>query len=467
MVFNSLHFLVFFGWMTGAYFVLGHRWRPYLLLLGSCYFYMAFMPIYILILGFTILVDYWAARWIDQAQGHQRKALLILSILANVGVLAYFKYYAFIGQNLTWLVQALGGQLTWPPLSILLPIGLSFHTFQAMSYTIEVYRGKQAPERNFWMYSLYVMYFPQLVAGPIERPQNLLPQFHSTHAWDANRVRAGLLQMLWGFFKKVLIADRLAVLVDHVYGDLSHQDGFTIGMATLLYSFQIYGDFSGYSDIAIGASKVMGIELMRNFNAPYLAKSIPDFWRRWHISLSTWFKDYVYLSLGGNRVALPRWYFNILVVFVLSGIWHGASWNFVIWGCLHGLFQILGLSLSRLFPSLNPANLVSVWKIRLYQVWTFVLVSLAWVFFRLTHLWEIKAYLKALVRLPGQGSFGLNPEELCFALGLVGLLLWTEIKSLDQAWLRPKGFVWKCGLAIGLLYFFGVFDLKTFIYFQF
>jgi D-alanyl-lipoteichoic acid acyltransferase DltB (MBOAT superfamily) len=337
MVFNSLQFLVFFGIVTSAYFLLAHKYRWALLLLASCYFYMAFVPIYLGILALTIVIDYFAGIYLERFQGGAKKIFLGCSLLANLGVLAIFKYYFFFTDNVNALSSYFSIPIHFPVLNILLPIGLSFHTFQAMSYTIEVYRGKQKAERNFGIYSLYVMFYPQLVAGPIERPQNLIHQFYEKHVWDTVRVKLGLLQMMQGFFKKVVIADRLALVVDPAYANLSNQSTLNLIIASIFYSFQIYCDFSGYSDIAIGASKVMGFKLMNNFNAPYTAKSIPDFWRRWHISLSSWFKDYVYFSLGGNRVSVPRWYVNIMIVFILSGFWHGASWNFVIWGALHGL----------------------------------------------------------------------------------------------------------------------------------
>ncbi len=273
MLFNSLQFLVFFIIVTLTYFLLSHKYRWLLLLLASCYFYMAFVPVYILILGGTIIVDYFAGIYLGKAKGKSRKLILIASLVANVGVLLVFKYYNFFLHNLSKVLAAASIDHALPFLSILLPIGLSFHTFQAMSYTIEVYRGNQQPEKHFGIYALYVMYYPQLVAGPIERPQNLLPQLHAQQFYNFERIKAGLMQMTWGFFKKIVIADRLAQVVDYVYTDIAPQNGLTLVLATLFYSFQIFCDFSGYSDIAIGASKVMGINLMTNFRNPYLSKS--------------------------------------------------------------------------------------------------------------------------------------------------------------------------------------------------
>ncbi len=346
---------------------------------ASCYFYMAFLPIYILILGFTIVVDYYAGLWIERSAGKEKKRWLILSLIVNIGVLAVFKYYHFFIDNLSGLLENAGIPANLPLLTILLPIGLSFHTFQAMSYTIEVYRGHQRAEKHFGIYALYVMFYPQLVAGPIERPQNMLHQFHEKKTFDYDNAVYGLKLMAWGFLKKVVIADRLAYMVNIVYNNPHEYQGLPLILATVFFSFQIYCDFSGYSDIAIGAARVMGFNLMRNFNYPYFSSSVSEFWGRWHISLSTWFKDYLYIPLGGNRVAIPRWYLNLLIVFVVSGIWHGANWTFVAWGLLHGILLISENIKDRLsarlkFPFKSP-KLFSI-------IATFSVVSVAWIFFR-------------------------------------------------------------------------------------
>ena len=469
MVFNSLQFLVFFGIVTSAYFLLAHKYRWALLLLASCYFYMAFVPIYLGILGLTIVIDYFAGIYLERFQGGAKKIFLGCSLLANLGVLAIFKYYFFFTDNFNSLASYFSVPIHFPVFNFLLPIGLSFHTFQAMSYTIEVYRGNQKAERNFGIYSLYVMFYPQLVAGPIERPQNLIHQFYEKHVWDTDRVKSGLLQMMQGFFKKVVIADRLAMVVDPAYANLSNQSSLNLIIASIFYSFQIYCDFSGYSDIAIGASRVMGFKLMNNFNAPYTATSIPDFWRRWHISLSTWFKDYVYFSLGGNRVSVPRWYINIMIVFILSGFWHGASWNFVIWGVLHGLFQLMGLTLNRIFPYLAADQRKSITGIWIYRLFTFLLVTIAWVFFRIPKFGDIQIYFRQLV----QGTFSdpislaFNANELLFSILLIVGLYLFDLKR-DKIKVDSVQLFWPImvGLAF-LIYFFGVFNLKQFIYFQF
>lgn len=271
MLFNSFYFVYFFITVTSIYFILPQRHRWFLLLLSSCYFYMAFVPIYILILGFTIVVDYFAGIFIEKASGKKRRLYLICSLIANIGVLCVFKYYNFINENFSFLLHGFGLKNPLPYLSILLPIGLSFHTFQAMSYTIEVYRGNQKTERHFGIYALYVMFYPQLVAGPIERPQNLLHQFREKHPLDSDRIFEGLKIMIWGFFKKLVIADRLGIYVNIAYENVPQHDGMTLLLATFFFSFQIYCDFSGYSDIAIGAAKVMGFDLMTNFRRPIFA----------------------------------------------------------------------------------------------------------------------------------------------------------------------------------------------------
>jgi D-alanyl-lipoteichoic acid acyltransferase DltB (MBOAT superfamily) len=346
---------------------------------------MTFVPVYILILLFTIIVDYLAGILIEKSKGSKRKAFLVMSLVANIGILAIFKYYNFINENITTLLHGFNLTNQLPYLTILLPIGLSFHTFQAMSYTIEVYRGNQKAERNFGIYSLYVMFYPQLVAGPIERPQNLLYQFRTPHEFDYRRVTDGLKLMAWGLFKKVVIADRLAIVVNNVYDNPKEFHGLSFVIATVFFAFQIFCDFSGYTDIAIGAAKVMGFDLMRNFNKPYHAKSVSDFWSRWHISLSTWFKDYLYIPLGGNRVSVPRWYFNLLIVFLLSGLWHGANWTYIVWGALNGFYLVFAIITTNIRKKLNDFTGISriKWLHNSVQlITTFILIAVAWVFFR-------------------------------------------------------------------------------------
>ena len=389
MIFNSWEFALFFPLVTVLYFVLPHKFRWMLLLLASCLFYMTFIPVYILILLFTIVVDYFAGIFIEKSEGHRRKVFLTASIIVNVGALVFFKYFNFINGNMLELARLVHWNYPIGALNIILPIGLSFHTFQAMSYTIEVYRGKQKAEKHFGLYSLYVMFYPQLVAGPIERPQNLIHQFKEKHEFDYTNVTEGLKLMAWGLFKKVVIADRLAVVVNRVYRNPEIYPGLPTLIATIFFAFQIYCDFSGYSDIAIGAARVMGFKLMLNFKRPYFSKSISEFWKRWHISLSSWFRDYLYIPLGGSRVSKWRWQYNLLIVFLLSGLWHGANWTFVIWGALNGIYLIASV-----WTENARAKLVELSGLSKYpethklikMLITFCLVCFAWIFFRANSL---------------------------------------------------------------------------------
>ena len=296
--------------------------------MASCIFYAAFIPQYLLILFFLIAIDYSAGLLIERRK--DKKFWLIISIVANISLLGLFKYYDFFISNVNELTGSHLILLKW-----ILPIGLSFHTFQSMSYTIEVYRGKQKAITHAGYYALYVMFYPQLVAGPIERPQNLLPQFLKKQPFSSQKLYEGLRLMAWGFFKKLVIADRIGQYADAVFNHPEHAGTLPVWLAVFFFSIQIYADFSGYSDIAIGAARCMGIDLSINFNRPYSSKNIREFWKRWHISLSSWFRDYVYIPLGGNRKGLLRKNINLLLTFILSAIWHGAGWTCIVWGFLH------------------------------------------------------------------------------------------------------------------------------------
>jgi alginate O-acetyltransferase complex protein AlgI len=472
MLFNSLQFAVFFIVVTTTFFLIPdkHRWK--LLLLSSCFFYMSFVPVYILILGFTIVIDYFAGIFIEKSHGQKRKSFLVISIISNVLVLAVFKYYNFLNDNLSSFMGSVGYQNRIPYLSILLPIGLSFHTFQAMSYTIEVYRGKWKAEKHFGIYALYVMFYPQLVAGPIERPQNVLPQFHSKHEFQYDDVVRGLQQMLWGLFKKVVIADRLAIYVNAVYNNPDKHNAMTLSVATIFFAFQIYCDFSGYSDIALGAARVMGYRLMVNFRRPYLAKSIKEFWSRWHISLSTWFRDYLYFPLGGNKVAVPRWYLNIFIVFLVSGFWHGANWTFIIWGALHGIYQIGSV----VFKRFNTANLLGYRPLTnfLHVLITFMLVSFAWIFFRANTVHDALLISRNILTFKGGSLFIGQPAVFFYCVLWIPLLIITEYiqeyyPEKVKIFNNPVPLIRYSGYAtvIILILLFGVIDGAQFIYFQF
>ncbi len=389
MLFNSFQFLIFFPIVTIAYFAIPHRYRWALILTASCYFYMAFIPKYIFILAVTITIDYIAGIGLEALKGRRREWLLIASILANIGMLGFFKYFNFANENLSALANMIGWNYPISNLSIILPLGLSFHTFQSLSYTIEVFRGRQKAERHFGYLAMYVLFYPQLVAGPIERPQNILHQLHTEQKFEYRRVADGLKWMAWGMFKKVVIADRMALIVNPIYSAPDQYSGPALLLATLAFSIQIYCDFSGYSDIALGSAQVMGIKLMKNFNHPYFARSISEFWQRWHISLSTWFRDYLYIPLGGNRVKKFRWTFNLFITFLISGFWHGANWTFVIWGALHGLYVVFFELTKKLWGQAFSAQFIERFP-RLANAFstliTFLLVTYAWIFFRANNL---------------------------------------------------------------------------------
>lgn len=478
MLFNSLHFLLFFIITTLIYYVIPHKHRWLLLLLISCYFYMVFVPIYILILGFTIIIDYYAGIWIEQEVGNRRKLYLIISLVTNIGILAIFKYYNFINTNITTVIGTVGYQNPVPFLSILLPIGLSFHTFQAMSYTIEVYRGKQKAEKHFGIYALYVMFYPQLVAGPIERPQNILPQLRKPIAYDENLIIEGIQMMIWGLFKKVVVADRLSVLVDTVYSNPNGFGGFANLLAAVFFSIQIYCDFSGYSDIALGTAKVLGFDLIKNFNIPYISKSINEFWQRWHISLSTWFRDYLYISLGGNRNGKWKTYRNVLAVFMISGLWHGANWTFVIWGTIHGILIIIE-RLLKIDKFKTNNKIIQILQTSI----TFGIVTGAWIFFRAKNVNEAFSIYKAIFT-----RFSLNKAAIIepifaitsdntaishFIVCLIGILIlfFVEFKMNIQQQVvfadKPRKQMAFYSMIIFLILFLGYFKNNTFIYFQF
>jgi len=489
MLFNSFTFIcIFFPLVTGLYFVAPHRWRWMVLLAASCWFYMAFVPVYILILGFTISVDYFAGIWIERNEGSKRKLLLTASIVANLGILAFFKYFNFLNESIAVTARSLGFHYGVPDLGIILPIGLSFHTFQSLSYTIEVYRRHQKAEHRFGIFALYVMFYPQLVAGPIERPEGLLRQINSTEKGmgmrsdlDYDRVVAGLRQMLWGFFKKVVIADRCAVVVDQVYNHPDHYGALPIALATYLFAIQIYCDFSGYTDIALGAARVMGFNLMVNFRTPYLSANISEFWGRWHISLSTWFRDYFYIPLGGNRVVKWRWYYNLMIVFLVSGLWHGANWTYVIWGGLHGSYLILAILFAPLTARLSGfIGLDKRPKLKraLNVFITVQLVNFAWIFFRSANIHVAEQIVHRLFHTPFAFSdlrslhIDLPPSMLEFTLLLVAVFI--VIDPIYDAWVKgqrrvPKG-MYGMTLFVVLLagiLLFGYFGSTRFIYFQF
>ena len=480
MLFNSIQFLIFFTIVTTLFFVLKHKYRWMMLLLASCIFYISFIPIYIIILAVLILIDYTAGIYIEKSSGKKRKLFLLISILSTATVLFIFKYFNFFNANLSQLASFIHWNYSIGALYLILPVGLSFHTFQSLSYVIEVYMGRQKAEKNLGIYSLYVMFYPQLVAGPIERPQNLLHQFYEEHKFDITKFVEGLQLMLWGFFLKIVIADRLAPIVNAVYNNIHAYTGIPLIISTYFFAFQIFCDFAGYSIIAIGCARVMGFKLMDNFKRPYFSKSIAEFWRRWHISLSTWFKDYVYIPLGGNRVSKARNIMNIMIVFLISGLWHGAAWTFLIWGGLHGLYRVISIKtdnfrkkfcdfirLSR-FPKIHTLIKIFI---------TFNLAALGWIFFRANNLSDAFYVITHLFKswnldfLKDNLVFGKTSLIMIFFLILFmeSVHYIQEKRGVRNFWSRIPPYLRMIIYIIFILIIllFGIFGNTQFIYFQF
>lgn len=386
MLFNSWQFAVFFTIVFFAYYALPHRFRWMLLLAASYYFYMSWNPELVILISGVTLDTYLAGRLLSGPARslRQRKWILAVGVAIPLLILFFFKYFNFFAGAVEEALALVSIPVRSPALDVILPVGISFYTFQSLAYVIDVYRGEIDAQKHLGVYALFISFFPQLVAGPIERSKNLMPQFFEEHRFSEQNAADGIRMMAVGFFKKLVVADVLSKYVDFVYNGLPDQMGFSLILATVLFAFQIYCDFSGYSDIAIGAAQMLGFRLMRNFDSPYLSRSIREFWRRWHISLSTWFSDYVYIPLGGNRVKLPRYYFNLFVTFLVSGLWHGANWTFLVWGALHGVYRITGAvrETIRKRRGLAPVPETKGLRGALDVAVTFALVTIGWVFFR-------------------------------------------------------------------------------------
>ncbi len=466
MLFNSFAFILFFPLVVGCYFLLPQRFRNIFLLACSCYFYMYFNPIYILILAYTIAVDFFVGIKIENNFGNRRaqKIWLYASLVANIGALAFFKYANFVWENISSALSLASINPSFSLPAILLPIGLSFHTFQAISYSVEVYRGKQKAERNILVYSLYVMFFPQLVAGPIERPQRLLHQFTGKHYFTYSNFSIGAKWILWGLFKKVVVADNLSTLVDAVYNSPQSHTGLALLAATGLFAFQIYGDFSGYSDMAKGIAKIMGFDLSINFNLPYFSASVSEFWRKWHISLSSWFKEYVYVPLGGNKENFFR---NLFITFALSGLWHGANFTYLVWGVLNGILVFMDKYVFKI-----PFNIPRFLKMAM----AFLLIDFCWIFFRssslsdasyiITHAFTNWSWYTLNTIAVERHTWFIALSMLAFMLTVEWL---TKAKSVIGWWnetAREYKIIFLNVLLI-LMLLFGVFEHRTFIYFQF
>jgi alginate O-acetyltransferase complex protein AlgI len=469
MLFNSLEFVLFFIVVTSIFFFLPHKFRWFHLLLASCYFYMAFVPVYIVILAGTIVTDYFAGILIENAAPSKRKLFLLISLVANIGVLAVFKYYNFFIEN----INLVAGSFQLPYLKMLLPIGLSFHTFQAMSYTIEVYRGNQKAERHFGIYALYVMFYPQLVAGPIERPQNILHQFYEKKQFNQNDFFIGFKMMLWGMFKKVVIADRLAIFVNQLYDNPGNFSGSMHFVGAVFFAVQIYCDFSGYSSIAIGAARTMGFKLMTNFKNPYQSVTVSEFWTRWHISLSSWFKDYLFYPIAVAKRNWGIWAVVLatLITFIVSGLWHGAGWNFIFWGFLTGLFIV--------FETLLNVKSVKIRKDPIKKVigivYVFLVFAFTEIFFRAKNISEgfyvVKKIFLGRWSIP-EGTVIFTNFSLILSVALIVFLFYAEAtfaeKIIESKLEEKKKGNFIFGVAVlSMILLLGVFQKLSFIYFQF
>lgn len=498
MLFNSYQFLIFFPIVVLIYWAIPLRFRYIWLLAASYYFYMCWNAKYALLLLFSTAVTYASGIIINKIKSLEleegkrtryMKLCVAFSFVINIGVLAWFKYFNFIFENVQKVFAHIGIALSSPAFDIVLPVGISFYIFQALSYTVDVYRGDIYAEKNFLKYALFVSFFPQLVAGPIERSKNLLKQVAEPHRFDYEKCREGFLLMLWGFFLKLVIADRAAIIVNTVYNDYGSYPGMYLVVATVLFAFQIYCDFAGYSTIAMGAAKIMGFELMENFDCPYFAKSVSEFWRRWHISLSSWFRDYLYIPLGGNRKGTARKYFNMMIVFLTSGMWHGAQWSFIVWGGINGLYQIIG---ERLMPVRNKLNKLLRLKResfghKLFKVvTTFVLIDFAWIFFRANRFTDAFGIIKSMFSVRNwwvlfdDSLFTLGLDWKNFMLLILAILIllvsdifkYKGIKVRKVIMRQELWFRWSLYIAaIAGILVFGIwgpgYDASAFIYFQF
>ena len=495
MLFNSVDFLVFFPIVTMVYFLLPHKVRWVWLLVTSYYFYMCWNAKYALLMATSTAITWLSGLLIAKAgeiqdetkQARRKKLWVALSFLLNLAILFFFKYFNFFLNNLNALAGLIGVEVQVPAFDVILPVGISFYTFQALSYTMDVYRGEIPPERNIFRYALFVSFFPQLVAGPIERSKNLLGQLYEYHTFDPQRVRDGLMLMLWGMFEKVVIADRVSMLVTYVYDNYTTLPGGAVILATVLFAVQIYCDFGGYSDIAIGAAQVLGFRLMENFHRPYLSRSAGEFWHRWHISLSTWFRDYLYIPLGGNRKGTARKYLNVMITFLTSGLWHGASWNFVVWGGLNGGYQVAGALLKpwreRVCSRLHINRETFAWRC-VQTVFTFCLIDFAWLFFRASSFSAALGMIAHTVtHMTAFGTdmlftWGLEKPDFLVALAAIAVLILADVLREKYGSLREN--IGRQRLPVRwLIYFAGVFAIvifgiygpgyaeSQFIYFQF
>jgi D-alanyl-lipoteichoic acid acyltransferase DltB (MBOAT superfamily) len=479
MIFNSLDFAIFLPIVFGLYWLLGRRSRTAqnaIVVLASYTFYGFWDWRFLSLILFSTGVDFFVGRALGRSEDSViRKRLLWLSVAVNLGLLGFFKYYNFFVEELVNRFLFAGGTMRVETMRIILPVGISFYTFQTLSYTIDVYRRKMEPTTDFLGFASFVSFFPQLVAGPIERATHLLPQFYSKRSFNDVLAVAGLRQVLWGLLKKVVIANQCAEVANEIFNNYDHYHGSTLVLGAVMFAFQIYGDFSGYSDIAIGTSKLFGFDLKQNFNYPYFSRDIAEFWRRWHISLSTWFRDYLYIPLGGSRGTVALNVRNVFIIFLVSGFWHGANWTFIVWGAVHALFFLPLLLLGKNRVHLSESSSSVHWKIRVKEMGlmllTFVQVSFAWIFFRSNDLGQSWDYIQRMVSEGLISMPAIRPKEL-FVLIVVFLMIeWKgrrgqfAIESLGAQWPATLRYAFYFVLIFSLFWFSGA--PEQFIYFQF
>lgn len=467
MSFTSINFLLFVFVVVVINYILTAKKRWILLLLSSYYFYLNWQPVYAILLFFTSVVTYVCSVLMNKGnlKNPQRKAICVSGCLVPLSALIIFKYYNFFTDSIIFVLDSLGIHLKMPELSLLMPVGISFYTFTSVGYLIDIYKRRYAPETNFGIVCLFVSFFAQISSGPIPRGNKLIPQLKNPEPLKYENVIGGFKTMMWGFFMKLCVADRVGIYVDSVYNNMFHHNGGSMLLASFLYTIQIYCDFAGYSLVAIGTARMLGIRLMDNFRRPYFASSIKDFWSRWHISLSTWFRDYVYIPLGGSRVSKKRNILNLLATFLISGLWHGAAWNFLLWGGFHGVGQSIE-KISTAKTKDTFSKVPAFFKIFL----VFVIVNFLWVFFRLQSMKEISNFFVKIIT-----DFGIPFIDMTLVYGMLALVMLFIKDVIDEycpsVKLMSNGNIIVSSVATGCLVtivlLFGVFDSSSFIYFQF
>ncbi len=498
MLFNSVQFFIFFPIVLVIYYAIPYKARTYWLLVCSYFFYMSWNPEYAILIAISTIVT-WASGILIEKCGtkdtskkkvkSRKKLVVACSLIINLAILFFFKYFNFAIDLVGSVCELLNIQVVFSKLDVILPVGISFYTFQALSYTMDVYRGEIYAEKNIFKYALFVSFFPQLVAGPIERSKNLLKQLPGQKKFNFEFALDGVVLMLWGYFLKIVMADRIAIFVDAVYGDYSNYGGMYLIIATALFAIQIYCDFAGYSTIAMGAAQILGIKLMENFNAPYLSSSVEEFWRNWHISLTSWFKDYLYIPLGGSRKGKTRKYLNKMIVFLVSGLWHGANLTYIVWGGLNGLFQFVGevlMPVRKKTAKILGMNRQSLGFKFVQIIITFVFVDFAWIFFRATNVTEGIEIIKSILTVKNpwvlwNGDIykcGLDSKN--FSIMVICILILFVVDFMKKRGISIRAMflqqdIWFQSVAIAvvinLIMLFGIwgpgYNEASFIYFQF